>query len=282
VPLDTRALLREASHLEPLPQATVRLVAIFARDDWEAAEVLEVIRLDPVLTGKVLGAANAASAGARHPILNLGEAVRRIGPRAVVGLAIAAGARHCLAQALPQLGLGEGELWRHSVAALIATEVASPHFGLPFSSVAATAALLHDVGKVLLVRVLDPETRDYLRLACLEGGRSLAQAEHEVLALSHAELGALVAAHWGLPEPIVAAIRHHHDLGGAPLEARYDVALVQLAEASAHEVAPPLLRGARDPDETAGALAHLVLSPERLPAFHAGVRARFERVGSAY
>lgn len=280
--LDTKVLVREASRLEPLPQAAIQLVAIFGRENWEAEEVIEVVRLDPVLTGKVLGAANSSASGARSKILQVEDAVRRIGPRAVVGLAIAAGARQRMSQALPQLGLGEGELWRHSVAALLAAELASPHFGLRFSSAAATAALLHDLGKVLLARFLDPETLDYLRLACLEGGHSLHKAELEVLSISHGELGALIAANWGLPDEIVNAVRHHHDLLEAPPAHRHDAALVRLADSIAKEVAPLRIPGQDDLGERALALEILGLQPERVMGFAAIVRGRFERIGASY
>lgn len=279
---DAKSLVREAHRLEPLPQAVTRLLAIFAQDDWRPEEVLAVVRLDPVLTGKVLGAANAASAAARARILDLGTAVRRIGPRTVVGLAIAAGAKAHLSCALPQLGLGEGELWRHSVAALLAAELAPAHFRLRPSAAAATAALLHDVGKVVLARFLDPETLDYLRLACLESGRTVHEAECLVLTLSHGELGALVATHWGMPEEIVRTIHHHHDLAGAPEVARADVALVQLADAAAKVVAPTRVPPAEDVRELAQALDVLGLRADGLPAFHEALRARLARLGDAY
>jgi len=282
VAFDTRALVREASHLEPLPQAVTRLIAIFSRDDWEPSQVLEVVRLDPVLTGKVLGAANSAASGARVPILDLADAVLRIGPRAVVGLAIAAGARNCMSAALPQFGLGEGELWRHSVAALLAAETAGAHFGLPYSTAAATAALLHDVGKILLARFLDPDTLDYLTLARVESGRTILEAELEVLSVSHGELSALVAAHWGLPDSIVRIVHHHHDLAHAPEDVRTEVALVQIADAAARVIAPPVIPGVQDAKELLDALAHLGLSPEAMPDFQDAVQRRFERVGAAY
>ncbi len=279
---DTRALVREATHLAPLPRAALQLVSILSRDDWQDREVLAVVRLDPVLTGKVLGAANSAASGALVKILSVEDAVRRIGARAVVGLALAAGARRSMAGALPQLGLEEGELWRHSVAALLAAEVASPHFRLPFSAAAVTAALLHDVGKVLLARFLDPDTLEYLHLARLEGGFESCSAEQEVLAVSHAELGALVAAHWGMPDEIVRAIQFHHDLAGAPEALRRDAALVQLADSAAKEIAPSRIPGSPLDAERAAALAVLGLEAQGYPAFVEAARARFARLADAY
>jgi len=279
---DTRALVREATHLAPLPQAALRLVAIFAREDWEDGEVLAVVRLDPVLTGKALGAANSAASGAHKKILDVEDAVRRIGPRAVVGLALAAGAKRSMSHALPQFGLEEGELWRHSVAALLAAEVASTHYRLPYSNAAVTAALLHDVGKVLMARFLDPDALEYLRLARLEGGAHTSEAEKEVLAASHGELGALVAAHWGMPDEIVRAVQFHHDLAGAPDEHRRDAALVALADVVAKEVAPSRVQPGVPEQERTNALAALGLAAAGFADFVATVRLRFERVGDAY
>lgn len=279
---DTRALVREATHLAPLPQAALRLVVILSREDWQDREVLEVVRLDPVLTGKVLGAANSASSGAQVKILDVEDAVRRIGPRAVVGLALAAGAKPSMTQALPQFGLEEGELWRHSVAALLAAEVASAHYRLPFSSAAVTAALLHDVGKVLMARFLDPDALEYLQLARLEGGEPCCLAEQEVLSVSHAELGALVAAHWGMPEEIVRAVQFHHDLAGAPDAHRRDAALVALADLAAKEVAPPRHPIPAPADERASILAALGLSAAGFDDYCSAARTRFARLADAY
>jgi putative nucleotidyltransferase with HDIG domain len=265
-----------------LPQAALRLIGILSRDDWEPAEVVEVVRLDPVLTGRVLGAANSASAAGVKKILTVDDAVRRIGPRAIAGIAIAAGVRDRMSMPLPQFGLAEGELWRHSVAALLAAEQASSHFHIPPSVAASTTALLHDVGKLLLARFLDADTVAYIRVAATESGLSAREAEREVLNISHGELGALVAAHWGLPEEIVCTTQHHHDLANAPAALRRDVALVQLADAAAKVVAPAKIRSPEESGERAGALAELGLEVAGFDAFCEAVGERFRRVGASY
>src|SRR5262249_24227175 len=147
VAVSTQVPVREATHLAPLPQPALRLIAIVAREGWTPEEVLEVVQLDPVLTGKVLGLANSALAGGVRRILALDEAIHRVGARAVAGLAVACGVKGRLSAALPQFDLAEGELWRHSVAALLGAELVGPFFRVPYSTAAVTAALVHDVGK---------------------------------------------------------------------------------------------------------------------------------------
>jgi putative nucleotidyltransferase with HDIG domain len=282
VALDTQSLVLEANNLAPLPQAAVRLVSILSREDWDVMEVLEVVRLDPILTGKVLGAANSASSGTQAKILEVNDAVRRVGPRAVVGLALATGVKGRLSTALPQFGLGEGELWKHSVAALLAAELAGTHFRLGPSTVATTAALLHDVGKVLMARFLDPETLDFLTLARVEGGETGREAELEILTVTHGELGGLIAAHWGMPEEIVRAVQYHHDLGNTPAAFQRDAAIVQLADAAAKVVAPPRFPGLEDASELDQALAVLGVQREAFPDFCEAAKVRFQKLGQAF
>src|SRR5690606_17593821 len=94
-----------------------------AEEDWELAQVADVVRLDPPLCGRALGLANSASLGYRHPTVDAHQAVMRLGPGSVLGLAIGSGARRSMDGAVPWLGLAPGELWRHSVASALAVEL---------------------------------------------------------------------------------------------------------------------------------------------------------------
>jgi HD-like signal output (HDOD) protein len=72
------------------------------------------------------------------------------------------------------------------------------------------AALLHDVGKLVLARFLDPDLLSYLQRAQSEGRCHPLEAEMEILEVNHAELGGLIARHWGLPSTIALGIQYHH------------------------------------------------------------------------
>jgi HD-like signal output (HDOD) protein len=82
----------------------------------------------------------------------------------------------------------------------------------------ATAALLHDVGKLVMARFLDDDLLRTLQLAADEGV-ARRRAELDVLGVDHAELGGLIAQTWQLPPSLVRGIGYHHDpvLGGEPI-----------------------------------------------------------------
>ena len=63
--------------------------------------------------------------------------------------------RRQLLDSLPQYGLSEGDLWRHSVAASLAAELLTQRAPRRPPAETATAALLHDLGKLVMARFLD-------------------------------------------------------------------------------------------------------------------------------
>jgi HD-like signal output (HDOD) protein len=208
--IDIEALTRSAQHIEPLPASVTRLMALTSGDRWTLQDVEQVVRLDQALTLRVLRAANSAASASAVPVGTVRDAVVRLGMRSLLALATAVGVQNRLKQALPEYGLTEGGLWRHSVAAALAAEAAQVWCREPLPPETYTAALLHDVGKLVMARLLAPEVLRVLADAREKGGLSSLRAEAELLQVHHGELGGLIAQHWQLPARLVTGIIHHH------------------------------------------------------------------------
>lgn len=213
--IDLQTLVRGASKLEALPVSATRLAEVLAQEDWHPSQVVQVVSHDQALTGKLLRVANSVFSGSHTHISTVDTAVLRLGTGVLLSLAIGSGFRRQANVKLPEYDLPQGELWRHSVRALTAMEeiVRVLPGGLPPE--ANTAALMHDVGKLLLARHVEAAHVAAIR-DLQAGGMSLSEAELEVLGVHHGEIGALVAEHWNLPELLVRGIHHHHDPAGAP------------------------------------------------------------------
>lgn len=232
--LDQNLLARTAYKLQPLPPSLTRLAALVAQQEPDLREVVKIVAFDPVLTGKLLHVANSAYSGSRTLISTAKEAVIRLGSGAVLRLVVGVCARPLLQQAIPAYGLSKGELWRHSTAAALAAEALGGFTGTPIPPATFTAALLHDLGKLVLGPMLTPELGEALRRAIAEGGAAPHQAEIELLSVHHGEVGGLIAQHWKLPEVITEAITHHHTPEAGDTAACY---AAHLANAVAHCVA---------------------------------------------
>ncbi len=209
--IQVEALVKQAHAVQPLPASVSRLAALIASDSWSIEEIEEVISLDQGLTANLLRLANSAAFASMSEITGVREAVVRMGAGAVLSLAMAASVHSRLDRPIPQYGLSEGDLWRHSVASALAAQQIGRACTKRLPPECFTAALLHDIGKLIMCRHLSPEILEILGHARREGHLSAVRAEIAVLEVHHGELGGLIAQHWGLPEGIVRGIQYHHE-----------------------------------------------------------------------
>ena len=206
--IDLDELARAAARLEPLPTSTTRLAALVCEGAPELGQVVEIVEFDEALTATLLQSANSSWSASRTEITTVRDAVIRLGASPVLALTFGMNVRRHLAYALPEYGLDEGELWRHSVAASLAAEMLTQRAGRRPPPESATAALLHDIGKLVMARFLDRELLDQLQDEKDRGSHPL-EAETTVLGIDHSELGALIARSWALPGSLVRGIREH-------------------------------------------------------------------------
>jgi putative nucleotidyltransferase with HDIG domain len=196
--------------MKPLPASAVRLAGLVGADDSNLDDICEVIAYDQALTLSLLRAANSAAFAGTNSITQVHEAVFRLGGARVLALAVGASANRLLRHAVPSYGLSEGELWKHSVAAAVVAESLFEFATVSLPPETFTAALLHDIGKLVIGRFMDETDLELIHRAQTEGGLDPLAAERQILGVHHGELGGLVAQHWKLPNRIVKGIIYHH------------------------------------------------------------------------
>lgn len=211
VAIDQEALLIAVSELEPLPPTVTRLLQLVSSGNWNAAEVEETVAFDPALTARVLSWANSAASASAVEIVRVRDAVVRIGIGPILAMVTGHHVRGAVRPAVIEYGLTEGELWRHSVASALAVEVLSPRCSHPLPAESYAAALLHDIGKLIMARFLDSSQLIQIAAARERAQQSSVEAEAEVLGLHHGEVGGLIARYWKLPGRITAGIAYHHE-----------------------------------------------------------------------
>lgn len=198
--------------LPPLPTTFAHAVRLAANPDADVDELTSVVEVDPVLTLAVLRFANSAFSApaaridtARRAVVRLGsQQVRRIVLGSVVGKSFTA---------LGRAHLDGDELWRHLVACGLLADAAA--WGDVAHSVAFTAGLLHDLGRLALAQQTPGEYLHVVERAQL--GEDVLQVERDLFGVDHCEFGASVAAAWDVPGDLVEAIADHHTGGGSAL-----------------------------------------------------------------
>jgi HD-like signal output (HDOD) protein len=190
--------------LPPLPSLVNRLITLL-RDEHNVSstQVARLVETDPAVAATLLKWANSAAFGGLMPISSLSTAIARLGFREVTSAvtAIAHGA-HFQSGDPVKAGLLE-TLWGHAVAvALTSKRIAHLIGGDPEE--AFVAGLLHDTGKLLVLRAVDHlEARDHSEITPV--------VLDELMNVLHCELGHGVLTSWSVPEPICTAALHHHD-----------------------------------------------------------------------
>ncbi len=206
--------IREIRTLPAAPRVLSRLLVLLNQEEAHAGQIVELIALDPALTAKVLQCCNNAAAGLGRPVSDLDQAVAQVGFNAIYRMVAMVVGEGLLSAEQEGYGIGMGELWEHSVTTAIAARVIARKLGGD-ENLAFTAALLHDIGKLVLGSFLEGFQQSVLNQTG-PSGLSFLEAEKTILGVEHAEIGGRVLAEWNFPDNLVSAVWHHHN----PAQAR--------------------------------------------------------------
>ncbi len=260
-----------------MPGAALKLLAVVDDAGVTVQQIEGILRQDPGLTANVLKLANSAYFGIPSKVGSVRQAVILLGLKRLIHMVIAACTGAVLDRKVPGYDLPAGELWRHCLAVSVAAEALARVMRIPAAEEAFTAALLHDVGKVILGRFVQ-EGHDQIEQA-LARGLSFDAAESIVLGVDHAEVGAQVLSRWSLPDNVVNAVRWHH----APQKSETTDPMPDVVHA-ANELCRMAGIGAAGPArhrEPSAAIRRLGLDPARLNALAAQTAARCRELEQA-
>jgi len=221
----------KVEHLPATPAVLVKMLALFRQPDRDVDEIVELMRQDPSLTAEVLRHSNSAYFGTETPIVDVFEAIMRMGFYEVYQIAVAKLGSQALSLPQGRCGIDVETLWRHSLTAAATTGVLAKKLG-EHEGLAFTAGLLHDVGKIVLASAEGPA---YTAMAAEHGmgGSSRQAAEVKLFGFGHSEVGARLLGRWKLPEEISLPVRHHHDVVW-PAQFERFCAIVSLGNLMAH------------------------------------------------
>lgn len=206
-----QGLLQGIDRLDPLPITVQRLLKVLEDEEVGPAQIAEFVQYDPAVASTVLRLANSAAYGGWTQITTLRDAVVRLGVTKILDIALGDHLRR-LKVAAPLYDLAEDDLWLHSAAASLAVKALQrevPRAGIPES--ASIAALVHDIGKLVMVRYLKADVSSILRRRD-DRGISFVEAERDLFDTDHAEVGGEMARRWGFPDDIQVAIERHHQV----------------------------------------------------------------------
>jgi putative nucleotidyltransferase with HDIG domain len=234
--MKAETLIAQLADLPTPSPVVLKLMDLLNRPDVENAEVVRVVKSDGALCSKLLACCNSVTFGLSEPVGSMEQAVFYLGYQQIYRIILALSIGKSMCRALPAYLIDEFELWRHSLTTALAAEITMPE-GCPLEidpSIAYTAGLLHDIGKLVLNQFLTEESVTAIRALVESQNHSRLEAERAVLETDHAEVGACLLQDWRMPPTIVEAVANHH----LPLVVPRPLlsAVVHVADCAAHQL----------------------------------------------
>ncbi|ADC73257.1 metal dependent phosphohydrolase (plasmid) [Thioalkalivibrio sp. K90mix] len=191
-----------------MPDVALEVLFLAQDEKTELSEIVAVIARDPAIAAHVVRQANSAAFRAFPRVTTIEEAVSRVGLQRTQNTVMTM----CLQQVFSCDGMSPhacdriSNIWHHSrECAVVSYLLARQHAHLD-PNTALLAGLVHDIGKIPLLRVMGREF-DW---------DSDPEAVDEALNRSHADVGEAVLRRWNFPSSVIRAVKEHGDLDRTP------------------------------------------------------------------
>lgn len=216
------AIKEESERIPTLPAVMGRLIDVYSTNDYNLGDVVDVIEHDPAISARVLRLANSFFYGLTGEVNTVGGAAMLLGSSAIQGLALGASLLKPWEVNLAPKAVRD--IWSHSYLCALGMKelsVGGAHAGDPGGRLF-TAGLLHDVGKILLLKRNPRAYAEILETA--QNDAELITAEKEMFGDDHREAGFEALYKWNLP-PLVSGLAKARAVGEMRSEFRTETAI---------------------------------------------------------
>lgn len=234
---DFENLLREYINSMPtFSPASAKIIQLANMLNPPANEIVSSIRLDPVLTGKVLQLANSAYFSLAQRVTSLNRALVYLGINTIKNLALSTAIMEAFETRNKELKEIVKPTWSHSLATAICAKGLAKLAGVSPLVIEEyfIMGLLHDLGKITMIQAFYRHLPHYGELSLEE--------EMKMYQLRHDSVGASILKKWKFSDDIVEAIQNHHQ----PKSEHQQTNLLHLANALTYELH---LNGKADPSK---------------------------------
>lgn len=198
-------LVRALDQMPAFPHSVQKILQMTRDMQCAAKDLVAVIENDPLMVVKVLRVVNSAHYGLPQKITSIGHAVVYLGLNTIKNIALSIAA----IGVLPNFKLGSFDshaYLTHSLATAAIARQLAVRTGYADPMEVFIAALLHDLGKVVLVQHMEKELRVAVEYSQWHGV-SLHQALKSQLGVDHAVIGATLLERWCFGRDVVHAVR---------------------------------------------------------------------------
>ena len=195
--------------LQGLPvfnSVAVKLQQMLVRRDFKMDDVIEMISEDQSLASQVLKVANSAYYAGLSSIATIKDAIVRLGAQEVANMVMMASQFELYCSENEYLNSSMQKLWTHSLSCATGAKWLAKKTGyVNLAAEAFMGGLLHDIGQLALLKVLDDIHRNKESKAAFSDTLIA-----EILNRMHEEVGYQLMKSWSLPDSYCSIAVNHH------------------------------------------------------------------------
>jgi HD-like signal output (HDOD) protein len=198
-------LTSDKTQLPAFDMTAFRIQQEIAKEDSDIGLIEKLIINDQALTGQVLRVANSSFYKGHVKVSTVRNAITRIGIKEVANIVMLVTQQKNYASKDEFIRVNMDKLWRHSMGCAIGAHWLAQHCEFQrVSHEAFFAGLLHDVGKLLILKVVEDIRRS--RKLGFEPSEAFV---YDVMSRVHTEQGYSLMQNWNLPEKYCLVAREH-------------------------------------------------------------------------
>jgi len=203
-----RKIVGKLTKLPSVPRVYSEVTKALVDPSTNAKDIGRIIQQDPAMSVKVLQLVNSSFFARAVRITDVAMAVVNLGFQMIKTLVLSVEIFQSFKTDPGTTGFSIEEFQHHALyTAANAKNILSDS---QQAGDAFTAAMLHDIGKLILASRAPEIFASALNLSNNEN-LPLFVAEYQQTGISHAEIGAYLLGLWGLPYPIIEAVANHHN-----------------------------------------------------------------------
>lgn len=234
--LTAQQLVQDSIDLVSLPDIALKLNALCDDTNSTAQDIADVISMDAALTARLLQIVNSSFYSFPQQIDTITMAITIVGIAQLRDLAMATLVIQKFNN-IPANLVSPETFWSHNIACATAARTIITELGIQNSERIFVAALLHDIGKLLMYVAHPDLSHEILELIKSNPELDILELEEATFGYNHAELGAALLSEWGLPDSLAEPVKYHH-LPNQATRYASEASVLHLANMVANQIEP--------------------------------------------
>jgi putative nucleotidyltransferase with HDIG domain len=199
---EIRSQVEAIENLPTIPPVLRNLLNLIENPNVSLSEVGNFILKDPSLTSRILKVVNSPIYGFPGRVSTISQALILLGLNTVKGVLLGVSVFEVMKEVM-------SGLWEHSIGCAVTARIISQKKAPGYFEEVSVAALLHDIGKVVLGLKFSDEYKKILA-ETEKKGVFIFDSERKQFSVDHSAVGAWLTEKWKFPRSLIEVIEYHH------------------------------------------------------------------------